>query len=142
MAGQQGQAVFADHGMALEGRDAAGIDLLAVPFIDRAAGLDAAALDPGQHHLVVGLDLGHGAAGLEHDAGSLMAETMRHPLVFALVAPPFHHLRSAGAGIGDLDQHLAGLERRNFDLGHDQGGARLDEEGGLRFHRSRSQCSA
>ena len=44
--------------MALEGGDAAGVDLLAVPIIDGAAGLDPVALDPGQHHLVAGLDLG------------------------------------------------------------------------------------
>jgi len=41
------------------------------------------------------------------------------------------------AGIGDLDQHLAGLEHRDLDLGHDQWRTRLDEQGGFSFHLSR-----
>ena len=129
--------------MALEGGDAAGVDLLAVPVIDRAAGLDAAALDPGQHDLVAGLHLGDGAAGLEHRAGALMAEAMRHPFVLALVAAPFHHLRAAGAGIGDLDQHLAGLQRGDFDLGQHQRLSRSGRGGRLAvFMRSALQLSA
>src|SRR6185437_4530949 len=102
--------------MARKGGDAAGIDLLLTPRIDRAASLDAAALDPGQYDPVARLHFGDGAAGLEHRPGALMAETMRHPFVLALVAAPFHHLRAASAGIGDLDQHLAGLERGDIDL--------------------------
>ncbi len=125
--------------MALEGGDAAGVDLLAVPVIDGAAGLDAAALDPGQHDLVAGLHLGDGAAGLQHGAGALMAEAMRHPFVLALVAAPFHHLRAAGAGIGDLDQHLAGLQRGISISASTRGCAGLDEKGGFGFHSVRSQ---
>ena len=64
-----------------------------------------------------------------------MAEAVRYPFIFTLVTAPLHDLRSAGAGVGDLDQHLAGLERRDFDLRQDQRRARLDEESGFGFHR-------
>jgi len=66
-----------------------------------------------------------------------MAQAVRHPLIFALVPAPLHDLRSAGTGISDLDQRLAGLECRDFDPRHDQWRARLDEEGGFSFHLSR-----
>src|SRR5262245_60361714 len=128
--------------MALEGGDAAGVDLLAIPVIDRAAGLDAGALDPGQHDLVADLDLGDRAADLQHRAGAFVAQAMRHPFVLALVAAPFHHLGAAGAGIGDLDQHLSGLQRRRLDVGQHERLAGLDQEGSLGFHHLRSQLNA
>ncbi len=112
---QQGQAVLAHHRMTLEGGDPAGIDLLAVPRHRRRRRpqcrvpliQDSTTLSPA-------LTLVTAAAGLENRAGAFMTEAMRHPFVLALVAAPLHHLRAAGAGIGDFDQHLAGLQRREF----------------------------
>ncbi len=40
-------------------------------------------------------------------ADAFVAEAVGAPFVFALVAAPFHDLRTARAGVVNLDQHLA-----------------------------------
>ena len=55
------------------------------------------------------LTLRHIGTALEHVPDTFVAEAMRQPFILALDAARFHHLGAAGAGKGDLDQHLAGL---------------------------------
>ena len=74
---QHGDAVLADHRMAGERRDAAGIHGPAVPRVDRARHVGPGALDPRERHTVAGPALGHPRPDLLHGPAALVAQAVR-----------------------------------------------------------------
>ena len=103
------EAVLADDGVRGEGGDRAGVHLAAVPVVDAAGDVRAAALDPGEDDAVAGLHLGDAGTDFANDAAALVAETVRQEPVFAAVAAGFEDLRVADAAERDFDENLPGF---------------------------------
>ena len=67
---------------------------------------------------------------------------MRDVAIRPPLAAHFAELCMTDATEGDLDEHLAGAQRRHLDLVHDEGLARLDENGSQGSQRHLLQPSS
>jgi hypothetical protein len=83
--------------------------------------------------MVAGLDAGHAFAHFHHDACAFVAQHGGED-AFGVVTAQGEGVGVTDAGMGDLDQHLASLGRRDVDLDDLQGFSGFEGYGGAGFH--------
>ena len=86
-----------------------------------------------RNHMVAGLDAGHAFAHFHHDARAFVAQHGRED-AFGVVTAQGESVGMTDAGMGDLDQHLASLGRRDVDFDDLQGFSGFEGYGGAGFH--------